>query len=138
MRLAAAATLLIAVATLAVAGCGEKHFSASGFIDAANEQGAELDLGERLATNPAGEEVYPITTAASGGEPNPQLEGSGSKGTMIVADDAGSAGDEFDRCDQSADLTCFRAANVVLRFEGMDAADRARISGAVSALASDG
>jgi len=56
---------------------------------------------------------------------------------MIVADDAGSAGDEFDRCDRSADLTCFRAANVVLRFEGMDAADRARISGAVSALAPD-
>ena len=54
---------------------------------------------------------------------------------MIVADDAGSAGDEFDRCDRSADLTCFRAANVVLRFEGMDAADRARISGAVSAFA---
>ena len=35
-------------------------------------------------------------------------------------------------------LTCFRAANVVLRFEGMAAADRARVSGAVSALASDG
>jgi len=78
MRLTAAATLLIAVAALAAAGCGEKHFSASGFIDAANEQGAELDLGERLATNPAGEEVYPITTAAPGGEPNPQLEGRGS------------------------------------------------------------
>ena len=61
MRLTAAATLLIAVAAIAAAGCGEKHFSASGFIDAANEQGAELDLGERLATNPAGEEVYPIT-----------------------------------------------------------------------------
>ena len=137
MRLTAAATLLIVVPALAVAGCGEKHFSASGFIDAANEQGAELDLGERLATNPAGEDVYPITTAP-GGKPNPQLEGRGSKGTMIVADDAGSAGDEFDRCDRSADLTCFRAANVVLRFEGMDAADRARISGAVSALASDG
>lgn len=138
MRLSTAATLLIAVAALAAVGCGEKHYSASGFIEAANEQGAELDLGERLATNPAGEEVYPITTAAPGGKPNPQLEGSGSKGTMIVADDAGSAGDEFDRCDRSADLTCFRAANVVLRFEGMDAADRARISGAVSAFASDG
>jgi hypothetical protein len=138
MRLAAAATLLIAVAALVAVGCGEEHFSASGFIDAANEQGAELDLGERLATNPAGEEVYPIATASPAGEPNPQLEGGGSKGTMIVADDAGSAGDEFDRCDRSADLTCYRAANVVLRFEAMDAADRARISGAVSALASDG
>ena len=57
---------------------------------------------------------------------------------MIVASDADSAGAEFDHCETAADLTCFRAANVVLRFEGMDAADRARISGAVSALASDG
>ena len=57
---------------------------------------------------------------------------------MIVAGDAGSAGDEFDHCEGAADLTCFRAANVVLRFEDMAAADRARVSGAVCARASDG
>jgi hypothetical protein len=34
-------------------------------------------------------------------------------------------------------LTCFRAANVVLRFTGLDAPDQARISGAFSALASE-
>ena len=73
---------------------------------------------------------------APSADPNPQLQSGRSSGTLIVAADAGSAGAEFDRCEAAADLTCFRAANVVLRFEEMAAADRARVSGAVVRCAS--
>jgi hypothetical protein len=138
MRHGAAAALL-AAAVLAVGCGGEREFDAGELIDAANAEGAELALGEQITTTPAGEPVYSIRFAApAGGDPNPQLQSGRSSGTMIVAGDAGSAGEEYDHCESSADLTCFRAANVVLRFEAMAAADRARVSGALSALASDG
>jgi hypothetical protein len=136
---AAAAVLAATAAGVLAIGCGgEREFDAGGFIDAANAKGAELALGEQITTTPADEPVYSVRFAAAGDDPNPQLQSGRSSGTMIVAADAGSAGDEFDHCESSADLTCFRAANVVLRFEGMAASDRARVSGAVSALASDG
>lgn len=136
MRIAGAATLIAALATLA-AGCGEKQFSAAGFVAAANGQGAELALGEQISSTDAGEPIMAVRFAAAGSERNPQLHTGQGSGSLIVAADAASAAAEFDRCEGSVDLTCFRAANVVLEFEGMDAADRARVSGAVSALASD-
>ena len=139
MRLGAAAALLASALLLATGCGGEREFDAGEFVDAANAEGAELARGEQITTTPAGEPVYSIRFAApAGGEPNPQLQSGRSSGTMIVAGDAAGAGSEYDHCESSADLTCFRAANVVLRFEGMAAADRARVSGAVSALASDG
>ena len=137
-RGAAAALTVAAVAVLAIGCGGEREFDAGGFIDAANAEGAELALGEQITTTPADEPVYSIRFAAPSGDPNPQLQSGRGSGTMIVAGDAGSAGEEYDRCEGAADLTCFRAANIVLRFEAMAAADRARVSGAVSALASDG
>ncbi|GIK76983.1 MAG: hypothetical protein EDQ89_05940 [Acidobacteria bacterium] len=136
--MARAVAALLAAALAAGAGCGERTFTASGLVDAANAEGARLALGERLTTSPEGAEVYVIRSAASPGAANPQLVGDGGKGTLLVADGSGSGADEFDRCEATADLTCFRAANVVLRFESLDAPDRARISGAISALASDG
>ncbi|MFN8114125.1 MAG: hypothetical protein U0R51_13125 [Solirubrobacterales bacterium] len=138
-RLGAAAAIVAAATALAFGCGGEKDFSADEFVDSANAEGAELALGEQITTTPADEPVYSVRFAApAGDDPNPQLQSGDSSGTMVVAGDATSAGDEFDHCESSADLTCFRAANVVLRFEGMAASDRARVSGAVSALASDG
>jgi len=138
MARAAGALLLAGAALAAGAGCGEQTFTASGLVDAANAKGAQLALGEQLTTSPAGAEVYVIRSAASAEKANPQLVGGGGKGTLVVADDSGSGAEEFDRCEATADLTCFRAANVVLRFESLDAPDQARVSGAISALASDG
>jgi hypothetical protein len=71
----------------------------------------------------------------SGDAESDQLHGEGGDATMLVLDDAEAAGAEFARCETAPLLTCFRAANVVLRFEDMSAADRARIVGAVGALA---
>jgi hypothetical protein len=135
----AAATLLVIVAALAASGCGEREFTAQEFVDAANGHDAELELGDQLTTTESGEPVLKISSSAPpGSDPNPQLQAGTSSGTMIVAADVDSAGAEFDRCEAAADLTCFRAANVVLRFEEMEGADRARITGAVTALQSDG
>jgi len=135
-----AATLPALFAAIFAIGCGDREFTAGEFVGSANEEGAALALGEVVTTNDAGERVYAVEFAPDpDAEANPQLHADGhGRGTMIVADDSGRAGDEFDRCEQTADLTCFRAANVVLRFEEMDPADRARISGALSALASEG
>jgi hypothetical protein len=135
----AAATIVLALIATAAAGCGEREFTAQEFVDSANEQGAELALGDQITTTESDEPVIRISFAPPPGtDPNPQLQAGDGSGTMIVASDAESAGAEFDHCETAADLTCFRAANVVLRFEGMAAADRARVSGAVSALASEG
>lgn len=133
-----AAALLVGAALATGVGCGEQTFTASELVDAANAEGAQLDLGERLTTSPAGTEVYVVGSAASPGDANPQLVGGGGKGTLVVADGSGSGAEEFERCEATADLTCFRASNVVLRFESLDAPDQARISAAISALASDG
>jgi hypothetical protein len=141
MRFGAAAALLLAAsAALLATGCGgEREFAAGEFIDAANAEGAALALGAEISTTENDEPIYAIRSRPEpGADPNPQLGEGPGNGTLIVAVDAAAAGAEFDRCETSADLTCFRAANVVLRFEAMTAADRARISGAVSALAADG
>lgn len=136
MRIAAA--LLISLGALGAGGCGDRVFTPPGFVDAANAEGAELALGPVLTTTDAGVEVYGLESAgtAPGSDPNPQLH-SGEKGsaTMIVMEDSERARAEFTRCEAAPALTCFRAANVVLRFEQMDAADQARISGALAALA---
>jgi len=135
--MARAAAALLALAAAAAIGCGERDFSATELVDAANEHGAQLELGSQVTTTDAGAPVYAIRSVPAG-DANPQLEGGGGRGTLLVADDATAAGAEFDRCDATADLTCFRAANVVLRFTSLDGPDQARISGAISALASDG
>jgi hypothetical protein len=137
MRRAAAALLLPAIAALAAAGCGEQEFTASELVDAANAEGARLALGGQLTTSPEGAKVFVVRSAARPESPNSQLAGGGGKGTLVVAEGAGSGAEEFDRCEAAADLTCFRASNVVLRFESLDAPDQARISGAISALAGD-
>jgi hypothetical protein len=134
MRSGATAAILVAAAVAVGAGCGERKFDAEELVDALNEQGAELTLGDRIAENEAGDPVYAIKFTP-GGDPNPQLESEGGGGTLVVADDDGAANVEFDRCESAGDLTCFRAANTVMRFDEMAATDRARISGAVSALA---
>jgi len=136
MRFAAATIVPVLIAI--VAGCGERDFTADQLVDAVNEHGAQLVLGDQVTTSDAGAEVYAIRSTAGGTDPNPQLEGSGGQGALVVADDTGSGAEEFDRCESAADLTCFRVANVVIRFAALDTADQARISGAVTALASEG
>lgn len=118
-------------------GSGERNFDAEGFLEEINAQGGELELGPVLTTRDDGLDVHVIKFAGDLTDSQLHSPDSGS-GTMIVMGDTEAAEQEFARCDSASALTCFRAANVVLRFEEMGAADRARIFGAVEAIASKG
>lgn len=130
--------MLVAVSAVA-SGCGsgERTFTPEEFVEAIDEQGGQLALGEVLTTRSDGVEVHVLRF--SGDPEDTQLHDRGTgDATMIVLEDSGQAKDEFARCEAAPLLTCFRAANVVLRFEDMGAADRARVVGAVEGLDQDG
>lgn len=126
---------MVVVGSLTTAcGSGERTFDTEGFLEEINAQGAQLELGPVLTTRSDGVDIHVL--GFSGGSPDSQLHSSDTgSATMLVMDDSAAAQEEFDRCNSSATLTCFRAANVVLRFEEMSAADRARIVGAVEGIA---
>lgn len=132
---------MAAAALLAAAGCGEeKRFTANGFIRALNDHGAKLALGPVLATTADGTAVREITIT----EPAPSATGEGADASVasgaaaiLVFEGSGDAEDEFDRCDGTPALTCFRAANVVLRIEDLQPSDRARLTTAIEALSGE-
>ena len=129
---------LVASASLVACGSGERTFTVEEFVDAINDEGAGVSLGTVIAKNPDGVDVYSITLAeatadvgAPAAETPDSLHGSG---TLLLVDSADAARDEFSRCEEAPALTCFRAANAVLRFEDMDGADQARISTSLEAM----
>lgn len=136
---AAAASVVCAVALFACGG--ERQFSSEEFVAEINDAGAALALGPVLTENEDGLPVHSVnfteaapTPSGSGDEPA-DIHGAA---TMIAYEDADSAREEFTRCETAPILTCFRVANVVLRFEGLAPEDRARLVVAVEALQSDG
>jgi hypothetical protein len=111
---------IVAVA-LAAAGCGsgERDFSAEDFVEEANSHGAALELGAPLQTPQEGAELYEVTFVEPqhGEEPgHGELEGAHG-GTLRVTSDAGAGEAEYARCEETASLFCYRAANVVLVFD---------------------
>ena len=144
LRLIRPGRLLVVVAgTVAGAsllGCGssgERELTAAGFVEEMNASGAALQLGTVLATNPDGADVYTLAFA----EPAPSAPGEGSapseaegSATLVITAVADAAREEFARCERTTDLTCFRAANVVLRAERLQSVDRARITTALETL----
>ncbi len=139
MRVRSPRALIVLPLMLALlTGCGgEKEFTGEEFIDAVNAEGAALALGDVITTNPDGIEVRALAftdpetspTGAEGG-----LQGSGA---MLVLSDAGAASDELERCESAPAFTCFRAANVVLRFEEIFPEEQARLTAAFEAIASE-
>ena len=129
---------LASVAFLAACGSGERTFTVDEFVDAINDQGAGVSLGAVITKNAGGVDIYAITlTQATADVGAPAVEAPGSlhgSGTLLLVDSANDARDEFSRCEQAPSLTCFRAANAVLRFEDMDGADQARITTSLEAL----
>jgi hypothetical protein len=111
-----------------VAGCGsdERTLTAEDLVAELEENGLSLDLGETLTTDREDVELYAI-----------QLSGGGA-GTLAIAEDADAALAEYERCESSASLFCFRAANAVLVFDSeVPNQDLARVAAAVEALAED-
>lgn len=123
---------------IAGAGCGgERTFTAEEFVDAVNAEGAAIALGGVIAKNQDGLEIREVTFTES----VPSATGAGDEtrgsGAMLVLDDAGEAGDELERCEAAPAFTCFRAANVLLRFERIFPEEQARIIQAFQAIASE-
>lgn len=136
-RRLASASVALAIA-VAGSGCGsdERTFTPESFIDAMNSHGAALALGPVLTTNPDGDEIYTVTLtelapSATGEGRSPA---SGGSATLIVVADSDLARAEFERCERAPLLTCFRAANAVLRVEELQPADQARITTALEAI----
>jgi hypothetical protein len=123
-------------------GSGEHKFTPEGFVEAINAEGAGVALGPTITTTPSGIEVHEVTlTAALTDVGSPVTDTSRSdngSGSLLIAGDADAARDEFERCDSVEELTCFRAANAVLRFEEMDGADQARIVTSLEAIETEG
>jgi hypothetical protein len=130
--------LLILLALIA-AGCGgDREFEAREFVDEANAKGADLVLGDSLASITEDVEVFAIGFAENHDEPDPGAGGGhehGGGGSMIVAGDSESASEEFARCESAVTLVCYRAANVVLYFD-VEPSDEhvAKVDAAIRAL----
>ena len=136
----ARASIALAALGLAAAtgGCGEgeRTFTAPEFVAEANRNGAELELGASLTVTAGDDEVYGV--AIEGGaaaDHGREGVGEGSEhggGSLRITDDGGAAEDEHERCESTASLICYRAANVVLILEpGTPATDLARIERAI-------
>lgn len=123
-----------------LAGCGgERTFDAEEFVEAINEEGAFVTLGPILTTSPDGVEIRSVAlteAAPSPTRPAPAGEEGGS-GAVLVLQSAEAAETELARCESALSLTCYRAANVVLRFEDLPPPEQGRIAGALQAIATE-
>lgn len=141
-RLWALPILAAALLAISLAACGddERQFTAESFIDAMNDNGAALALGPVLTTSPDGIDVNVVeftgTAPSATGEEAGTEEANGSA-TLLLFDGSGAAMDEFDRCNVAPALTCFRAANAVLRVEELQPSDQARITTAIEGVRDD-
>ena len=117
MRGRATRQAVIALAALALAGCGEgRTFTAEEFVEEVNGEGVKLELGEELVTDRDDQELYAVEL-----EPVAELPGGEhghAGGSLSVSDEGEGADEELASCQASADLLCFRAANVVVVLEG--------------------
>ena len=128
---------LILVLALAWAGCGgERSFEPAEFVEEVNREGAGLVLEGQLASTQEGVDVFELSFKLEGAAA-PGEHGHGG-GSLVVTEDAEAASAEHRRCEAAVTLACYRAANVVLMFEGDPTDDEiARVDGAIRALASE-
>jgi hypothetical protein len=116
------AALAVAALALAAPACTkERKLSADEFVTDVNDQGVALTLGEPLHTEDESKELYAIELEPVA--PPPRKEGGGEHeehtgGSLAVHDDNAGAEEGLSACQASADLLCYRAANIVIVLEG--------------------
>lgn len=135
----AAAALSVATA-LVVAGCGEREFSASEFVEEANSHGAGLELGDPLQSSREDTEVYAVEVepVAATGELGADAHDAHGGGSLTVTADSEAGAAEYERCEGAVTLICYRAANVVLALEDELGPDElVGVDGAIRSLASE-
>ena len=122
---------------LAVSGCGVegREFTASELVDELDAKGAPFQLEGPLVTDQESIDVYELSTSTAS---SPTAHGHGGGGaTLTIAEDEDKAETEFQRCESSLTLVCFRISNGVLQLSDDDPGLLAEVEAAVRAMASD-
>lgn len=133
-------TIAAVAAVLALAGCGAAYDDARSFVDAANAEGAGLELGPSLPSSNPENRIYAleIEGAADANEAREPGQAHLGGGSMTVTPGEDEARAEYEECESAASLLCYRAGNVALILEGeVGPEERARIDAAIAALATD-
>ena len=103
-------------------------------VDAANAEGAVLILCESLTSITEDVEVFAVSFE-EGDEPAAGGHEHDGGGSLMVTGDSDSAREEFERCQSTSSLTCYRAANVVIYFDAPPQEEHvARVEAAIRAL----
>lgn len=124
------------VAAAALAGCGgDDTVGAESLVDALNEAGANLVLGEPI--EPAEGQVELRTLQLGGPEGASEGTDDHGAGAIVVMPDETAATAEFARCDSAISFICFRAANAVLRFSAITPDEQEQLSDALRVLAGE-
>ena len=109
--------LACAVLACALLACGEeKTYTAQEFADRVNEEGVKLKLGEPLITDDESKELFAVELASISDLPG--SEPGAVAGSLSAYDEPAGAEDELESCGASADLLCYRLANIVVVLEG--------------------
>lgn len=122
-----------AVAVLLLVGCGgDRELSAEEMVVEFNTNSrsdASLTLGEGLiATEAAAGEVFVLELTVPG-EFSTEAQGS-----LVVLDNSDEALVEFNRCESSVSFVCYRASNIVLRFEDLDPTGQSVVARTLQAI----
>lgn len=133
--------LLVAIA---LAACSERAYDAEGFVEAANAEGAGLELGAPLTSTNSDHEVRSVELDSGEGEEDEGgVAGEGeaahlhSSGSITVTPGEEAARAEHARCESAVTLLCYRAGNVVLVLQDeLPPEDRARVDEAIQGLES--
>ena len=133
-------TVALLGALLALAGCGTAYDDAQSFVDAANAEGAGLELGPSLSSSNPDFEIYAVELegASAPGEAREAGQAHLGGGSITVTPGEDEAIAEYEECETAVSLVCYRAGNVALIVEDEVGAEaRTRLNDAISALASD-
>jgi hypothetical protein len=116
MRRSARGALAAALCVSALAGCGEERtFTTEEFVEDVRAEGVELKLGDPLVTDEEDKELYAVELESLD---LPGDTGEHASGSLSVYEATDGADDELASCKASADLLCYRVANVVVVLEG--------------------
>lgn len=139
------AKLILALALVVVSACGEqgREFTAAELVAELNREGAPIHLKGALLSGREGFKAYELELVEPMDPASPEAHtqeghshGAGGA-TLVLTEDEEDAPAEFERCESSVTLTCFRIANGVLLLAGDDPLILEKVENAVRAMASE-
>jgi len=126
LRLRVVTILIGCTISLPIASCG--GLSAESFIERVRDQGVEIELGRELRSEQDGVAVYDFRI------PPVDETSTEARGTLEVFDSEQASKEGWTRCLAAADLTCFRAGEVVVVLPS-DGLEARRLAAAMKRLA---